>query len=170
MALPPSAERNDLLARVAERRGQTELALEYFLVAPDADAVDGYVRRLEGTDQPAAYALEARLLRRLQALTTHPDAVAEAYWRLGRIATQDGYLHPARRPEAWPRALADYRRAAALAPLSEKYLLAEGNELLLLARWDEARDAFVAVLGVNPSSANARAGIDAAAAHRGAPQ
>jgi len=170
VALPPTAQKNELLGRIAEARGQTDLALEYYLVAPDADRVDDYVRRLAKTDQPAAYALEEELLQRLQSLTTHPDAVAEAYWKLGRIATQDGYLHPERRTEAWPRALADYRRAAALAPLSEKYLLATGNEQLLLARWDDARASFEGVLAINPSSANARAGIAAAAARRGAPQ
>jgi tetratricopeptide (TPR) repeat protein len=169
LRLPSSASRNELLARIAELRGQSQLALEYYLVAPDVDAVDRYVSALGHTDPIAAYALENELLQRLQALTTHPDAVAEAYWRLGRLSTRRGYLYPHDRLAAWNASLPDYLQAAGLAPLSEKYWLALGNQYLLLGDWPAAKAAFLRAINVHPGSTHAKVGIQRAIAHRAAP-
>ncbi len=163
--LPASASRNELLARIAERRGETQLALEYYLVAPDVAAVGRYVTGLASSDPVAAYALEKNLLDRLQALTTHPDAVTDAYWTLGRLATRHGYLSPDARSEAWKLSLVDYRQAIALAPLSEKYWLALGNQDVLMEDWPGARAAFASALDVNPKSVDAAAGLALAARH-----
>jgi len=165
--MPANASRNELLARIADERGQSQLALEYYLVAPDVAAVGRYVRAMGVKDPVGAYALESDLLAHLEALTTHPDAVAEAYWTLGRLATRHGYLDPPARASAWKTSLADYRQAVALAPLSEKYWLALGNQYVLLEDWPSARDAFERARGINPNSSDASAGL-ARAARRGA--
>ncbi|MDQ2992903.1 MAG: hypothetical protein M3R30_08825 [Candidatus Eremiobacteraeota bacterium] len=165
LRLPASASRNELLAQIAERRGDAKLALEYYLVAPDVAAVDRYVTGFARNDPSAAYALESNLLARLQALTTHPDAVAEAYWTLGRLATRRGYLSPKVRSEAWRLSLVNYRKAIALAPFSEKYWLALGNQDVLMEDWPGARAAFASALGVNPKSADAATGLALAARH-----
>ena len=52
LRLPPSPARDALLARVAAARGDGELALEYFLAAPDVDAVQLRCARI-GTLNPA---------------------------------------------------------------------------------------------------------------------
>ncbi len=167
LLLPPSPARNELLARYAQARGRTQLALEYYLVAPDATQVDAYVTRITKSDPDTAYTIESELLARLTALTTHPDAVASANWRLGRIATERGYQQPLKRAEAWRLGLNRYQQAAALAPLSEKYQLAVGNQLILLQDWQGARAAFLRALNINPDSIDARNGL-AAVARRGA--
>jgi tetratricopeptide (TPR) repeat protein len=166
LALPASSSRNELLGRIAELQGQPQVALAYYLAAPDEDAVNRYVAALGRTDPAAAYALESDLLRRLDALRTHPDAVAEAYWRLGVLSTRRGYLDSAARADAWKASLPNYLQAAALAPLSEKYWLALGNQYLLLRDWSAARGAFLHALDVNPASARARGGIRRASQHR----
>ncbi len=163
--LPASASRNELLAQIAERRGDAQLALEYYLVAPDVAAVERYVTGLARSDPAGAYALEKNLLNRLQSLTTHPDAVADAYWTLGRLATRHGYLSPSVRSEAWKQSLVDYRQAIALAPLSEKYWLALGNQDVLMEDWQGARAAFASALDVNPKSVDAATGLALAARH-----
>lgn len=163
--MPATPPRNELLAQIADARGQAQLALEYYLVAPDVEAVGRYVAAMGVKDPVGAYVLESDLLAHLEALTTHPDAVADAYWRLGRLATRHGYLDPPARATAWKTGLADYRQAVALAPLSEKYWLALGNQYVLLEDWPSARNAFERARGINPNSVDAAAGLDAAASH-----
>jgi tetratricopeptide (TPR) repeat protein len=167
--MPADPARNELLAQVAAARGQSRLALEYYLVAPDVAAVSRYVKAMGVKDPVGAYALEDELLVRLEALTTHPDAVAEAYWTLGRLATRQGFLDPSIRAAAWKNSLTGYRKAVALAPLSEKYWLALGNQFVLLEDWPSARDAFARALGINPNSADAAAGLARAARHGAGP-
>jgi len=167
--MPANPARNELLAQIADARGQSQLALEYYLVAPDVAAVGRYVTAMGVKDPVGAYALESDLLAHLEALTTHPDAVAEAYWTLGRLATRRGYLDPPSRADAWKASLVDYRQAVALAPLSEKYWLALGNQYVLLEDWPSARDAFERARGINPSSVDAAAGLALSASHGAGP-
>jgi tetratricopeptide (TPR) repeat protein len=167
--MPANPARNELLAQIADTRGQSQLALEYYLVAPDVSAVDRYVKMMGIKDPVGAYALESDLLARLEALTTHPDAVAEAYWTLGRLATRRGFLDESVRADAWKTSLVNYKQAAALAPLSEKYWLALGNQYVLLADWPSARDAFARAIGINPNSVDAATGLALAARHGAGP-
>ena len=60
MRMPAIPERNELLARVAERRGDETLAIEYFFAAPDIDAVQRRAGELAKRDPAAAFDLEAR--------------------------------------------------------------------------------------------------------------
>ncbi|MGB8520890.1 MAG: hypothetical protein WCD38_12075, partial [Candidatus Tumulicola sp.] len=77
LRLPPSASRDELLARLAMAQGDRDLALEYFIAAPDVDAVELAVRALEPASPAKAYALERTLDLRLSLTTTHPDAIAQ---------------------------------------------------------------------------------------------
>ena len=76
--LPASPSRDELLARIAGARGQSQLALEYSLAAFDSDAVEAASQRLAVTDPQAAYELERLLEVRLSGRAMPPDAVAEA--------------------------------------------------------------------------------------------
>src|SRR5579863_10521417 len=76
LRLPASGVRDELLARVAQARGERQLALEYFLAAPDAAAVNDAADALAARNPAAAYRLENLLEIRLALLRTHPDAVA----------------------------------------------------------------------------------------------
>ncbi|HTU81862.1 MAG TPA: hypothetical protein VMF61_07020, partial [Candidatus Acidoferrales bacterium] len=113
LRLPPTPVRDRLLARVAAARGDAALALEYSLAAPDVDAVQARVDALAPDDPPAAYALERVLRVRLELLTTHPDAVAEAWFRMGELANVAGRrsADPAMRRAWFRRGMHDLSRA-----------------------------------------------------------
>jgi len=156
--LPDSTRRDDLLGKIAQARGQTAPALRYFVRAGDAQAIDAAVAAQAKRDPSAAYRLEVALIRRLRSSGTHPDAVAEAYWRLGALASQQ--QNPA-------LALLNFRRAIALSPLSEKYLLAAGFAAYDLRDEAAASRYFVRVLSVDPASADAYAGAGMVALRAG---
>ena len=148
-SMPASLRREDLLGHIAQARGDHALAQNYFLEAGDIEAISGEVRSLAASDPARAYRLERALLLRLQRSGTHPDAVAEAYWQLGVLASQLGRNRLSMR---------DHRRAVALSPFSEKYLLSAAYKAYDI-RDDAASQAYFArVLGVDPASADAYAG------------
>jgi tetratricopeptide (TPR) repeat protein len=147
--LPVSATRNELLARIASARGDSAAAQRLFLSAGDVFAIDSDVERLSQRDPRAAYALELQLKTRLEESNTHPDATAQAYWRLGVLAADAG-----RRNEA----MAQYRHAVELSPLSGKFLLSAGFQAYELRMFAEARRDFEQTMRVDPRSADAYAG------------
>lgn len=156
--LPQSARRDDLLGAIALARGQGDRAEQYFVRAGDIEAIDNAVRATADRDPSHAYALEDALRARLQQSGTHPDAVAEAYWRMGELASKQS-----------ERALAmrNYRQAVALSPLSEKYLLSLGFAEYELRDDAAAQRDFLRVLSVNPASADADAGAGMVALRAG---
>lgn len=145
--LPDSSVRDELFGQIARSRGNHHLAMEYFLVAPDVAAVQTEIDRRARVDRASAYRLESRLLDRLVALTTHPDAVAEAYWHLGKLES---------RPLA---ALRDDQRAVALAPFSDKYLLAAASKELSLGRPTRAARYYQRILNADPTNHAAIKGL-----------
>jgi hypothetical protein len=166
LRLPSSPTRDELLAQTARARGDTTLALEYDLAAPDVDAVSQAAFALVASDPEAAYQLELHLKDRLMLLTTHPDAVAEAYWNLGDFANQSAWrkvpASPAQR--AWlARARSNFESAVELAPLSEKYALSAGNQAALLGDYPRARQLFMQAAEIDPGGADAIAGLGVAA-------
>ena len=170
LRLPSSPVRDELLARVAEARGQQALALEYFLAAPDADAVGAAAEATALRDPAAAYSLEGLLETRLELLRTHPDAVAEAYWRKGRFANRTAWIQvPGSRVQReWlERALRDFEAAVTLSPLSERYVIEDANQADLLGERDRAVELFRAAAGIDPASADAVAGLGVVAWQRG---
>jgi hypothetical protein len=146
LRLPASPTRDELLAQTARARGDATLALEYDLAAPDVDAVSQAAIALGASDPEAAYQLELHLKDRLVLLTTHPDAVAEAYWNLGEFGNRSAWRKVSGSPAqiAWlQRARSDFESAVALAPLSEKYALSAGNQAALLGDYGRARQLFM---------------------------
>ena len=156
--LPDSAVRDDLLALIAQARGDERAAQRYFVRAGDIEAVDRAVDSLQAKNPARAYALESALARRLERSGTHPDAVAEAYWRLGTLASAQSKLQ---------LALNNFRTAIALSPFSEKYLLAGGFTAFQLHDDALAQRYFVHVLAVNPASADGYAGAGMVALRSG---
>ena len=168
--MPATPARNELLAQIADGRGQSQLALEYYLVAPDVAAVGRYVTAM-GVKDPAG-SVRARE-RSARALGSVDDPS-----RRGRGGVLDARAagDPARlsgpagaRAAAWKASLANYRQAVALAPLSEKYWLGLGNQYVLLEDWPSSREAFERARDINPNSIDATAGLALAASHGAGP-
>jgi tetratricopeptide (TPR) repeat protein len=156
--LPDSPKRDDELALIARARGDERSALQYFVRAGDIEAVDRAVDSLEVRDPRFAYSLELGLKERLERSQTHPDAVAEAYWRLGRLA----WIQSKR-----ALAMQNYERAIALSPLSEKFLISAGFSAYEMRDDAAAARYFERVLAVDPASADAYAGAGMVALRQG---
>jgi hypothetical protein len=160
--MPASPVRDELLARVALMRGQPVLATEYSLAAPDPQAVQASAQALATRDPAAGYALERLLRNRLERSGTHPDAVAEADWQMGRLANRKAWqqVPGSALQNAWlARADNNFEAAVALAPLSEKYLVEAANQADLLRRRDRAEELFARAAAIDPASADAIAGL-----------
>ncbi len=160
--LPGSPVRDELLARIAGARGLGVLAAEYYLAAPDPAAVAAIADGLAQRDPAAGYALMGELRARLMRSATHPDAVAETDWAMGRLANRQAWrqISGSAIQNAWLlRAARDFDRAAALAPLSQRYAVEAANQADLLGNRSRARDLFARALASDPSSADAVAGL-----------
>ena len=166
--LPASPERNEILARVAQRRAQPVLALEYFFAAPDIDEVQMHVDAIGARDPAAALDLERRLRDRLAALNTHPDAVAEADWRMGVIASREAERAAPAVRGAWNlRALQSYELAHSLAPFSSKYGLTAANQAYSNGDDADAGLFYRQTVEQDPGSADAVAGLGLVALRAG---
>lgn len=156
--LPDSAKRSDVLGEIAQARGDERAARRYFVRAGDIEAVGRAVDALAPANPAAAYDLERGLTQRLEKSGTHPDAVAEAYWRMGQLAWQESKRQ---------LGMHDYMQAVTISPLSEKYLISAGFAAYELQNDDAAQQYFQRVIGVNPASADAYAGAGMIALRRG---
>ncbi|MBC5829168.1 MAG: hypothetical protein GIW98_03120 [Candidatus Eremiobacteraeota bacterium] len=152
------AQRSELQGQLASAQGKMDEALRAYLAADDVEALQFEVDRLARMGRAAdAYAFERRIVKHLATQTTHPDALAEAWWRLGQLASA---LATQSSGEAWLRnGQKDYERALGLAPFSEKYLLAAGFQALALHNANAALMYFTRAIDVNPASAEAYAGL-----------
>ena len=170
LRLPASPSRDELLARIAVTQGDTPLALEYFLAAPDVDAVETSVQALVPSDPASAYALERALNARLALTTTHPDALAETSWRMGELANRTAWrkVSGSAEQQAWlSRAMRHFQTATDLAPLSEKYAIAAANQAEQLGDHERASLLFSRAVAADPASADAIAGLGVVAYRRG---
>jgi tetratricopeptide (TPR) repeat protein len=157
--LPTGAVRSEMLARIAKARGRTTEAMGLFLDAGDDVALQRHVDRLSAAGRyRAAYDFEARVLDRLAAAPTRPNAAADSWWRLGRLAVR---LH---RPR---EARADFARAGAVAPLNTKYLIDAGTLALEERDWPTAATLFAKTRQIDPGSAAATAGLGLVSLRRG---
>lgn len=163
LRLPESVVRTELLGRVAQARGDEAQASLYFVAANDVFAIRREVNRLALRDPVSAYALQSRLTSRLEQTATHPDALADAYWELGRLATQRGYADRAHRRAWFEKGMQDYLEAVKLAPLAERYLIAAGSQELNLNRPARAYVFFKRTIDGNPASGDAYAGLGVSA-------
>jgi hypothetical protein len=168
--LPASPVRDELLARVALLRGQTPLAVEYFLAAPDAASVDAAAEYRALRDPASGYALERLLRDRLAQSGTHPDAVAQASWKMGRIANREAWrqIPGSVAQHRWlQRADGDFETATFLAPLSERYAVEAANQADLLTDRTRAQRLFAHAADIDPGSADALAGLGVVAWQNG---
>jgi tetratricopeptide (TPR) repeat protein len=170
LRLGGSPVRDELLARIARERGQPVLALEYFLAAPDGDAIAAEVQARASRDPAAAYALERFLVNRLTLLGTHPDALAQASWQSGLLANRIAWVKVpgSAMQRMWLRqALRDFESAATLSPLSQRYVIAAANQADLLGDRVRAEELFRRATEIDPGSADAIAGLGVLAFERG---
>jgi tetratricopeptide (TPR) repeat protein len=160
--LPPSRDRSQLAAQLAELRGDHGEAIVEYLQAGDLPGLEREEARIAATgDTRGAVMLQREIVRRLAGDRTQPDALAEAWWRLGLAEQLDGYMHyPIGDRRPWVvRAMHAYEQAVALAPLSERYLVAAGSQELNLADDAAAQQYFERARDVDPTSAQAWVGL-----------
>jgi tetratricopeptide (TPR) repeat protein len=170
ISMPASPVRDDLLARSAAAGGNGPLAFEYYLAAPDVDAVESYVESAATHDPAKAYELEEILSRRLALSGTHPDGVAETRWRMGLLANRRAWREVPDSPAqgAWlERAMDAFASALALAPLSDRYAIAAANQAMLLGQIERSKTLFAQAERSNPGSADAIAGLGVVAYQEG---
>lgn len=158
--LPSSAIRDELLAQIALARGQQVLAMEYFFAAPDVEGMQHALRGIAARDPEEAYVREALFRERLMTLTTHPDAVADAYWLGGEFAAQRSWRTRSANDRAlWERrALDAYKMALQLAPLNLRFALSVANQALSMGDLRAAQQAYHQAIDANPGAADAVAG------------
>lgn len=168
--LAGSPIRDELFAEIALWRGERVLANEYLLAAPDPNAIDASAQALASRDPASAYAMERLLEVRLAHDKIHPDAVAEAYWEMGRFANRSAWrqVPGSALQHAWLlRGLRDFETAIAFAPLSERYLVEAANQADLLGERARAQQLFDRAADIDPASADAVAGLGVVAWQNG---
>ncbi len=168
--LGPSTDRSAFEAKLAELRGDAEGARRGWFDAGDYTELERLVGELERSgDLRGAEALQARLVERLTQDRTHPDALAEAWWRLGVL---EAALPPRERtPDGgttFERAsLAAYEQAIALAPYSAKFLISAASQELNLGELDGAQRYFERAAEVVPGNVLIPVGYGEVAVRRG---
>ena len=158
--IPAGEIRSDIEARIAAAQGRSTDAVRLFLAAGDDEALQSIVTSLERAARISeAYELENRISERLAATGTRPNALADSWWRLGRLAIRLGNADDA---------AGDYERAIELAPLNTKYLLDAGTLALARRSSGVAERMFTRAIAIDPADADAIAGIGLAKLERGA--
>ena len=168
--LPASRDRAELSGALAEHRGDTAAARAAFLEAGDLDDVERRVEALASSGRgDEALRLQRDAIARAERDPAQAGNVPEAYYRLGLLEQQLAYQIPdiGARTVPQQQSLADYRKAADLAPLEERYLIAAGNEAINVGELDPALGYFGRARDADPSSADAIAGFGDVAARRG---
>jgi tetratricopeptide (TPR) repeat protein len=150
LRMPAGSRRDDLLGQIADARGQSVLGFEYAFAAADADALQRDIMALAKGDPRSALALELQVRKRLIDLGSHPDAVAEADFTAGSLASWSNHRRDA---------YAYFESALAIAPLNMKYELSAANQALALHDYGDAARFFSAGLNINPASGDALAGL-----------
>lgn len=164
-ALPPSADRSILSGKLLEARGDPAAAGAAYVSGGDSVDVAKIVDALEAQGRVgAAVALQLEALAHVPPGSDNASARADAWWRLGRLYQAAAYDLPI--PSRGPlerKAAAAYERAASIAPLSAKFLLAAGNEHLNLDEPAAARVYFDRLIAQDPANRDAYLGLADAA-------
>ncbi|MBV9973220.1 MAG: tetratricopeptide repeat protein [Candidatus Eremiobacteraeota bacterium] len=168
LKMPPSQTRSALEGRVALASGRHAAAVSDFIAALDIAELQGEVDRLQAQGQlMQAYQLENLTRERLVQAGTHPDAVAESYYRSGVIARAIGNRTQPPQKQWLVTALDDFRQAYVLAPWSGKYWLEAGTAALVVRQYEDARRYYQRAVEVDPQMADAYAGLGVIALHQG---
>jgi hypothetical protein len=169
--LPRSRDRLALEGGLAEARGDSAAAARAYLAAGDLAGVDRLVAAAERRGDPnRALALQSGAVRRLRDDRTQSDTLAEAYYRLGILEEEASTRMPLKDPRRHAHQLRSkeaYDDALALAPVSQRYLIAAGSEELNLGDLDAAAKDYVLARNADPTSAVADVGLGEVALRRG---
>jgi tetratricopeptide (TPR) repeat protein len=171
--LSPSRDRSALAGRLAEARGDSTAAVADYLAAGDLAGLERRIAELVGAGRiPAALDLQRAAIAKLQGDRTQADALAHAYFALGRLEETAAYALAVGSPERHARELDSrdaYRNAVALAPLDESNVLAYANQLLNVGELDAAKRTFGRARDLDPASAEPLAGLGEIALRQGRP-
>ena len=164
--LPAGGARDALFASIERARGDDATAIEYELAGLDLPRLLARIDAISKAHPRAAYALAVRLRERLATATTHPDALANAEWRCGMLATSAVYH--GHRPERWnPRARSALLAAARIAPYDNTYALSVAAFYYRTNENARARHWYRRVVTLNPASADGWAGLGSVALREG---
>lgn len=160
-----------LEAGIAEAMGDGARATAAYLAAGDLTGLETRVDALAREDRfDEALALQHAIVARLRPDRTQADALAEAFFGLGRLEERRAYALAVGVPQRHVhelRARDAYAAAVEVSPLAEHYLLALGNQQLNVAELDAAVRTFERARDLDPTSADPIVGFGDAAARRG---
>ncbi len=166
-SLHAGPDRSALEGAIAQARGDDAHAIADYLAAGDLVRLEAFIDAIAARGQSArALALQARTIATLQSAGAQNDTLAEAYYRDALLLQAHAYAIGPAAPAGHAfevRSQAAYARAAALAPLEERYLIALGNQDLNLERLDAARATFEHLRELHPTSVEALTGLADAA-------
>ena len=169
--LPASRDRLALEGDVADARGDAAGAVRAYLDAGDLSGVEHHVDELLAVHrEPEALALQRAVVARLLDSPGQADALALAYFDLGRVEEAQAYrllVGSNERREHENRAADAYAQAVARAPFEERYLIAYANQQLNIDDIAAAERAFERARDADPTSAEPLAGLGDAAFSRG---
>ena len=147
------------------------LAVRAYLDAGDLSGVEHHVDELLAVHrEPEALALQRAVVARLLDSPGQADALALAYFDLGRVEEAQAYrllVGSNERREHENRAADAYAQAVARAPFEERYLIAYANQQLNIDDIAAAERAFERARDADPTSAEPLAGLGDAAFSRG---
>ena len=166
VTLPSGGARDALLASIERARGDDATAIEYELAGLDLPRLRARIDALAKAHPRAAYALALRLRERLASATTHPDALANADWRCGMLATSAVYR--GHRRALWnSRARRAFLAAARMAPYDNTYALSVAAYFFRTNDNARARRWYRRVVTLNPASADGWSGLGSIALREG---
>jgi len=169
--LPPSSDRFALEAALAERRGEFAIALQDEFAAGDLAALERHVAaERDRGDIAGALALQEATIARFARDPTQADALAQAYFQLGRLQETQAYAFALGDPKrrAHERLARDaYAQATELAPFDERYLISYASQLVNLSDFEAAGAVFARARDADPTDADSYAGMGDIAFRRG---
>lgn len=153
---PCQAEAGDAESRL----GRAQDAVSDYLAAHAVERLAAAVNRLSQERRfDDAIALERALAARLGSGMLVEADLASAYYAIGELDEQAAQSTPARRFAYRAEAIRSFRRASALAPFNEGYLLALGFAESAWGDRRSAREAFERVLDLHPHQTDAERGL-----------
>lgn len=162
--VPEDSEVADLRGRIAEARGQRDVAVDAYVRAGDVLRAQGLIDGMMTRDLQRALGYQERLVARLRDDPNAAEVLGEAWWRLGQLQAGAGYRNPAQRSRYWHDAEASYEHALELAPNEETYLLAIAYQSLANGDARASLRYYQRAAEVVPNSLDAWVGLSWAAA------
>lgn len=151
-----TAEEGDALLRL----GRRDEAIERYIAARAVTRVAQRAQEIAaGGDDRQAIALETSLLARLHDTFLERAQLASAYAALGDLELAAGYRHPAEALALRRAAIDALRRASALAPFNERFLLLYAFAQMQWGDRAQARVAFQRLLQLHPHLADAESAL-----------